>query len=49
MQGYLPTMLITMYLKYGITPATKFIPTGPGPITAANAAQIIKLSAETVR
>lgn len=49
MQGYLPTVLMTLYLRYGITPATNFIPTGPGPITAANAAQIIKLSAETIR
>jgi simple sugar transport system substrate-binding protein len=49
MQGYLPTMLMSMYLRYGITPATNFFPTGPGPITAANAAQIIKLSADTIR
>lgn len=49
MQGYLPTVLMAMYLRYGITPATDFIPSGPSVITAKNAELIIKLSAENIR
>jgi simple sugar transport system substrate-binding protein len=49
MQGYLPSVILMKYIRYGITPAADFIPTGPGIITAENAATIIKLSAENVR
>ena len=49
MQGYLPSVFLMMYIRYGITPATDFYPTGPGIITPENAAQIIELSAEQIR
>jgi simple sugar transport system substrate-binding protein len=49
MQGYLPAVLLTMYLRYGITPAIDFFPTGPGVVNAKNAKQIIDLSAQNVR
>jgi len=49
MQGYLPVVLMAMYLRYGITPATDFIPSGPSVISAKNAELIIKLSAESIR
>ena len=49
LQGYLPGMILMHYIRYGITPATDFFPTGPGIITAENAQQIIDLSAENIR
>ena len=49
MQGYLPALILVKYITYGITPGTDFIATGPGVITADNAAKIIALSAQTVR
>ena len=49
MQGYLPGVILMTYLRYGITPATDFFPTGPGIITPENAQQIIDLSAQNFR
>ena len=48
-QGYLPGVILMQYIRYGITPASEFIPTGPGIVTAENAAQIIELSAQNFR
>ena len=48
-QGYLPAVFLIHYIRYGITPGTDFIPTGPGIATPENAQQIIELSAQNFR
>ena len=48
-QGYLPAVFLIHFIRYGITPGTDFIPTGPGIITPENAQQIIELSAQNFR
>jgi len=49
MQGYLPIVFLTLYKDNLNTPGSKVILTGPGFVTADNAAQIIELSAAGTR
>ncbi|HEX2619376.1 MAG TPA: sugar ABC transporter substrate-binding protein [Phototrophicaceae bacterium] len=49
MQGYLPIVYLTLYLENLNTPGNILIPTGPGFVTADNAARIIELSAAGTR
>jgi simple sugar transport system substrate-binding protein len=50
LQGYLPVMLLAEKVRYGVFPAEgKLIPTGPKFVTKADAADVIRLSAEGVR
>jgi simple sugar transport system substrate-binding protein len=48
-QGYLPIVYLTLYLENLNTPGSVLIPTGPGFVTADNAARIIELSAAGTR
>jgi len=50
LQGYLPVMLLAERARYGVFPGEgKLIPTGPKFITKADAAEVIRLSAEGIR
>jgi simple sugar transport system substrate-binding protein len=50
LQGYLPVMLLAEKVRYGVFPGEgRLIPTGPKFITKADAADVIRLSAEGVR
>lgn len=50
LQGYLPVMLLAERARYGVFPDEgELIPTGPKFITAANAEDVIRLSAEGIR
>lgn len=49
LQGYLPIVLLTNYVQYGVTPVDTAIPTGPAFITEDNAEQVINLAKEGVR
>ena len=49
LQGYLPIVLLTNYVQYGVTPVNTAIPTGPAFITEDNAEQVINLAEEGVR
>ncbi len=48
-QGYLPVVLLTNYVQYGVTPVNTAIPTGPAFITEDNAEQVIDLAEEGIR
>lgn len=48
-QGYLPIVYLTLYLENLNTPGNLLVPTGPGFVTADNAARIIELSAAGTR
>jgi simple sugar transport system substrate-binding protein len=50
LQGYLPVMLLAERARYGVFPGEgELIPTGPKFITKADAAEVIRLSAEGIR
>ncbi len=49
LQGYLPVVLLTNYIQYGVSPVNTAIPTGPAFITEDNAEQVIDLAAEGIR
>ena len=49
LQGYLPIVLLTNYVQYGVTPVNAVIPTGPAFITEDNAEQVIDLAEQGVR
>jgi len=49
MQGYLPIVYLTLYLQNLNTPGETVVLTGPGFVTADNAASIIELSAQGTR
>ena len=50
LQGYLPVMLLAERARYGVFPGQgELIPTGPHFVTKANAAEVIRLSAEGIR
>ena len=49
LQGYLPVVLLTNYIQYGVRPVNTEIPTGPAFITQDNAEQVIQLSKEGLR
>jgi simple sugar transport system substrate-binding protein len=50
LQGYLPVMLLAERARYGVFPGQgKLIPTGPNFVTKADAADVIRLSAEGIR
>ncbi len=48
LQGYLPIVLLTQYVKFGLMPGADVL-TGPGFVTQENAAQVIDLSAKGIR
>ena len=48
LQGYLPVIYLAAYLRYGVLPAGD-LPTGPGFVTAENAASVIELSGRGLR
>lgn len=49
LQGYLPIVLLTLYIENLNTVGSKVLLTGPGFVTADNAAQVIDLSAAGTR
>lgn len=49
LQGYLPIVLLTLYVQYGMLPANDVILTGPGFVTPENAQQVIDLSRQGIR
>ena len=50
LQGYLPVMLLAERARYGVFPREgELIPTGPQFVTRANAAAVLRLSAEGYR
>jgi simple sugar transport system substrate-binding protein len=50
LQGYLPIVLLTQRVRYGLFPAEgEVIPTGPSFVTKATAAQAIRLSSRSIR
>jgi simple sugar transport system substrate-binding protein len=49
LQGYLPVVLLTNYVQYGVRPVNTEIPTGPAFITEENAEQVIQLSEQGIR
>ncbi|ABG04681.1 periplasmic binding protein/LacI transcriptional regulator [Rubrobacter xylanophilus DSM 9941] len=49
LQGYLPIVLLTNYIQYGVRPVNTEIPTGPAFITKENAEQVIELSRQGIR
>jgi simple sugar transport system substrate-binding protein len=49
LQGYLPVMMLVNYIRYGIVPADETYRSGPGLVTAKNAEQIQKLTADNFR
>ncbi|BBL79205.1 sugar ABC transporter substrate-binding protein [Rubrobacter xylanophilus] len=49
LQGYLPIVLLTNYIQYGVRPVNTEIPTGPAFITEENAEQVIDLSRQGIR
>lgn len=48
LQGYLPVAMLSLYNKYGVSPAG-VVMTGPGFVTKDNAAQVIELSTKGIR
>jgi simple sugar transport system substrate-binding protein len=48
-QGYLPIVYLTLFLENANTPGQVLIPTGPGFVTAENAAAVIAYSARGTR
>ena len=49
LQGYLPIVFLTNYIRYGLFPANDVVLTGPGFVTPKNAAQVIDLSKKGIR
>jgi simple sugar transport system substrate-binding protein len=49
LQGYLPIVLMTLYIENLNTVGSQVLLTGPGFVTADNAAQVIDLSAAGTR
>ena len=50
LQGYLPIVLLTQRIRYGLLPADgELIPTGPSFVTQATAAAVIRLSERGIR
>jgi simple sugar transport system substrate-binding protein len=49
LQGYLPVLHLTLWLRYRVLPAEAHIPTGPGFVTRENAADVIALSERGLR
>lgn len=47
--GYLGTVLLTNYIRYGLLPNNKLIETGPKFVTKADAKQVMKLSEQAIR
>jgi simple sugar transport system substrate-binding protein len=49
LEGYMPVVMLTNYLRYAIAPASDFVPTGPGIVTKQEAEKVIGLTAENYR
>jgi len=49
LQGYLGTVLLTNYVRYGIMPANSLIESGPRFVTKSNAADVLALSKRAIR
>ena len=48
LQGYLPVVILVLYNQYSLLPGVDVL-TGPGFVTAANAADVIKYAAQGYR
>jgi simple sugar transport system substrate-binding protein len=48
-QGYLPVVVLTMYLRYGISPGSELIGSGPGLVTKENIDRILELQKQGYR
>lgn len=49
LQGFLPVQIISLYLRFGLTPAQKVTPTGPSLITPSNVGTYATYAKEGVR
>ncbi|HET9377500.1 MAG TPA: sugar ABC transporter substrate-binding protein [Chthoniobacterales bacterium] len=49
LQGYLPVIVLDNYIRYGLLAANENLLTGPGFVTAENAAQVIDLAKKGIR
>jgi simple sugar transport system substrate-binding protein len=49
LQGYLPAMWLSLYIRYGIKPVDKFVRTGPALVTTDDAAELARLNAQKIR
>ena len=49
LEGYMPVLMLTNYLRYALQPVANFFPTGPGLVTKNNAEKITKLTAQNYR
>jgi simple sugar transport system substrate-binding protein len=48
-QGYLPVVVLSMYLRYGISPGSELIGSGPGLVTLENVDRILELQKQNYR
>jgi len=49
LQGYLSTIVLANYARYGIVPANRLIESGPSFVTRANARKVLALSRQAIR
>jgi simple sugar transport system substrate-binding protein len=49
LQGYLGTVLVTNYVRYGLMPANQLVETGPLFVTKADAGKVLALSRKAIR
>lgn len=49
LQGYMPVIMLTNYIRYGIEPADPILHSGPALVTQKNAAQVAELTAQSYR
>jgi simple sugar transport system substrate-binding protein len=49
LEGYIPVLMLTQYLRYDLTPASETYLTGPGIVTKENAAKMLALAAQNIR
>lgn len=49
LQGYMPVIILTNYIRYGIEPADSILHSGPALVTQTNAAKIAELTAQSFR
>lgn len=49
LQGYLPAMYLSLYVRYGITPVDKIIRSGPALVTTEDADTLARLNKQKIR
>lgn len=49
LQGYMPVIMLTNYIRYGIEPVDPILHSGPALITSANAARVAELTEQNFR